>query len=825
MQKMNIRGGVSGRNIVSAFALAAALVGSMAQAQSATDVEGTETAAVRASGLEEIIVTARKRVESLQDVPVQVTALSEETVERYDLTSLEKVAAFTPQFNVGRASNGSGAQITLRGIGSQATSIGLEQSTAIIVDGIYHGQGRVINEAFFDLERVELLKGPQALFFGKNATAGVISVTTANPTDQLEAMGRLGFEFRSRNVVSEGFVSGPIVPNLSARLAGRVSRMIDGYFRNAQTEALATPILDIATGETTFRLQRPTTGDQPGTREHLVRGTLLWEPSDRLTATLKASFLRSYDESNSWNMVPFACPLGTAQPNPDIPCEKKFAVYMVNAPEGVEQSLPGSREDGAPFNLYKSASMTGTLAYSADNFQITSVTGYTWNRNRWGLGQNVPAEATFIASTENTSYWAFSNETRLQTEFDGAINGMIGGYYQKSKRNFRQYGTFAGLSDSSQPLDREFASNHRFSETDGETLAAFGQVTWKVLPTVELAGGVRYTHETKDSILYQDYVNAALQGLLIQYDPSDPSTFIVGDQKFTNWSPEATITWQPSDAVTIYAAYKTGYKSGGFSNSALVTALTTTEDVAFAPEEVEGFEGGIKTTLFDRQLRFNIGAYYYKYTDLQVDYFDSITFEFVTTNAGSATTKGVEVEAEYAPRGIPGLSARAIVAYNRARYKNYLAPCYGGQSTQAGCTETFRGGFGQDLSGFPTALAPEWTGTFGLNYETNLSDHLVFGASANVRYSDEYLASSFGHPLSRQPSFATVDGTVRIGTADDRLEFAVLGKNLTNKWYISGVQDQPNSGSGTGTPNGISADEVGLVSLPRTVMVQMTVRY
>ncbi|WP_310020336.1 TonB-dependent receptor domain-containing protein [Croceicoccus sp. BE223] len=794
-----------------------------ASAQDVTD--GVVPAQSQSSGLEEIIVTARKRVESVQDVPVLVTAISQETVQRYDLTSLEKVAAFSPQFNIGRASNGSGAQITLRGIGSQATSIGLEQSTAVIVDGVYYGQARVINEAFFDLDRVELLKGPQALFFGKNATAGVVSVTTANPTDTFEAMGQVGYEFRSENLVGSAYVSGPIAPNLSARLAVRVSNMFGGYFKNKQVDPLTTATFDIATGNLNPRVQLPSQGDQPGTNEKLIRGTLQWEPTSRLTANLKASWLKSDDESNSWNMVPFRCALGAPQPNPNIPCEKKFNVYMVNAPEGLGGATRESRDDGQPFNAYRSWAVTGSLNYDADNYLITSVTNYNWNRNRWALGQNVPAEATFIAATENTSFWAFSNETRVQTSFDGPVNAMVGGYYQKTRRNFRQQGAFAPLEDSSQPLERRFDSTQRYSRTDGETISAFGQLSWKVVPTVEIAGGVRYTHETKDSILYQEYVNAALQGLFIQYDPNDPSTYILGDQTFNNWSPEATITWQPSDEVTVYGAYKTAYKSGGFSNSALVTALTTPADIAFNPEKAKGFEGGIKTTLLDRQLRLNVAAYTYKYTNLQIDYFNSITFQFITTNAGSATTKGVEVETEFAPRAIPGFSARAVLAYNKARYKDYLAPCYGGQSTTAGCTETFQGGPGQDLSGVPTALAPEWTGSLGFNYESDVSDSLVFMTSANMRYSSSYLGSSFGHPLSRQSSYAVLDGTIGLKTADDRLEFSVIGKNLTNRFYISGVQEQPNSGSGTGTPNGIPSDIVGLVALPRTIMAQVTARF
>src|SRR5688572_21886466 len=154
---------------------------------------GTVVAQTSAEGgLEEVIVTARKRAESVQDVPVNVTAITAETIREADLTSLEKLAARTPDFQVGRASNGSGAQLTLRGIGSSSTSIGIEQSVAVVVDGVYYGQGRVINEGFFDLARAEVLKGPQSLFFGKNATAGVISLTTADPGPDPEFIGRVG---------------------------------------------------------------------------------------------------------------------------------------------------------------------------------------------------------------------------------------------------------------------------------------------------------------------------------------------------------------------------------------------------------------------------------------------------------------------------------------------------------------------------------------------------------------------------------------------------------------------------------------------------------
>src|SRR5687768_16824541 len=194
--------------------------------------EADPAAAADLGGLQDIVVTARKRTESAQDVPVAMTAISAEQIAQRDLTSLEKVAAATPNFSVGRASNGSGASLTLRGIGSSATSIGIKQSVAVVVDGVYYGQGRVINEGFFDLARLEILKGPQALFFGKNATAGVVSITTADPTPDWEFTVRGGYEFRSEQAQIEGIASGPLSDTLGIRVAVRGSKMWGGYFKN-----------------------------------------------------------------------------------------------------------------------------------------------------------------------------------------------------------------------------------------------------------------------------------------------------------------------------------------------------------------------------------------------------------------------------------------------------------------------------------------------------------------------------------------------------------------------------------------------------------------
>ncbi|WP_459664896.1 TonB-dependent receptor plug domain-containing protein, partial [Novosphingobium sp. 11B] len=182
-----------------------------APAAFAQDTEQTTSqGGTQEGGIGDIIVTARKRQETTQDVPVAVVAISAEKMQQYDLSNLERVAAMTPSFSIGRTPSGSGATLVLRGIGSNTTSIGLEQSVAVIVDGAYYGQGRTINEGFFDLGRLEILKGPQALFFGKNATAGVVSITTADPGDKLEVIARGGYEFAAKQVYGEAIVSTPL---------------------------------------------------------------------------------------------------------------------------------------------------------------------------------------------------------------------------------------------------------------------------------------------------------------------------------------------------------------------------------------------------------------------------------------------------------------------------------------------------------------------------------------------------------------------------------------------------------------------------------------
>ncbi|MEJ8568590.1 TonB-dependent receptor [Elongatibacter sediminis] len=773
---------------------------------------------LEAGRLEEVIVTARKREESLQDVPVVVNVLTEEEIDRYALDGLESLAANIPELFIGRSSNGSGAQITLRGVGSGRTTMGMEQSTAVVVDGVYYGHGMFLNEAMFDLASIEVLKGPQALFFGKNATAGVISFNTANPTEEFEAQMRAGYETTAEEYSAEGFVSGQISPNLLGRLAVRVSDMRGGYFDQA---AVDTPIsfLDLATFEPVTRNQAPNDGSLPGTEAYVARGTLVWTPTERFTARFKASINERNDEANAWNFVVFECPGGFTQPNPAVPCEREFNAHVPNAPDGVGGNLPDMKEDGSSYNEYNSWAMTADLSYDFGNATITSVTNYNWHRNKWGLSQNVASPTSYIAATQNTSLSAWSNETRFQTYFDQPVNFMVGFYYQNTDRDHDQAGAFAPLEISTNPPETQFTSYIKPSGSEAETWSGFGQLTWRATDRTELAAGVRYIHETRDSFLVQSYIMPALQGLFLQDVP------VYGDQSFTDWTPEVTVTYYPADNLTFFAGYKSAYKSGGFAVSSLIVAATVPSDVTFEPETGDGFEVGMKSMLFDDQLRFNMTLYRFEYEDLQVDFFDSVTFQFITTNAGAAKVEGVEFEADYAPNAVPGLLLSGYLNYNKGRYTDYIAPCYTGQSIAAGCNTNFGAGLGQDLSGEPLAMAPDWVASLNAAYEWGTESGHSWEVGGNLRYSDDFISSSFGAPLSRQDSYFNLDASLRFRHSGGHWEAAVIARNITDDFHISGETDLPNSGSGTGTNDAVPADPVGLVDLPRTVLFQVTYNF
>ncbi|WP_167854731.1 TonB-dependent receptor [Mangrovimicrobium sediminis] len=768
-------------------------------------------------GLEEVVVTARKRAERLEDIPVSITALSGEQIDNMDLTSLERVAAYTPQLVVTRAPFGSGASLTLRGIGSPFSSVGIEQSVAVIVDGAYYGQGRTINEGLFDARSVEVLKGPQALFFGKNATAGVISIQTADPGEELEFKARGGYEFELETVLGEMMVSGPLTDTLGARLA------ILGRKSNAGlSENLAEPVdaefFDVATSQTNVYTFPGAARDQPKEEELFGRLTLKWDPSDDLSSTLKAYVSERSQGSMTANVI-VQCPEPTFFSNPGIACPKDdYKTYQNALPAQIGNNFPYAKGSDL-YEDYDSYAFNLNTDYDGiDRLSLNLVLNYQENDyeaiQEYFYENVVPGYATY-----KSTFDAYSAELRGLTQFDGPLNFLVGGYYQQTERHHQDIVLIAGLENTAEDRNR-YVTFDKDSETDDDTLALYFQGIFELGDDIEITAGARYTDETKKSYFVQPYVNPAVTNVWV------PDQFVRDDQSFSDWSPEATVSWKMTPDLMLYAAYKTGFKSGGFSNNSILTPTTPPGGLSFDEETAEGFEGGLKATLLDRQLSLNVIAYRYEYEDLQLDFYNAANVSFVTTNAGSAVTEGIEFEATYAPNALPGLNLHGTLNYNSAEYEEFLGPCYIGQTAAAGCVLTGPGGAPfQDLGGQALANAPEWTASAAVAYDWELGAGRSLALLVQAKYVDDYYASGFGSPLSQRDSYYRVDASARLRLDNDAWEVAVIGKNLTDEFIVTGAYDITGTGFGTGEAQGRLADQASSVDLPRTVQVELTYRY
>lgn len=775
------------------------------------------------NGLEEVLVTARKRDESIRDIPVAVTVIGQKQITNFNIRNIEDVAQQSPSVEILRAPSGSGASISIRGIASTWSSIGIEQSVATIVDGVYYGQGRVINDSMFDVKQIEILKGPQALFFGKNASAGAINIQTNDPGDEREFIGRIGYEFESEGLSLEAIASVPITDTVGFRFAFRSTKMYDGYIQNQAGTATYTTI-DNATGAVNS-YDVPSAKDRawPGREDLLARATLLVEPNENFKFRLKSSYSSYKAISNSGIWVLTSCPaLGVSQISGE-PCTREWKNKENPIPPEVAATNPlVNRRGGELFDDYKSFNVTADVEYDADFLTLTTVLNYQDTQSAWAA-DNDSTDLVTTMSTELTNYKAFSGETRALTNIDGPLNFMLGAYYQSTELELEQDVLFGAAENTAaiDPSDR-FTAFEKMGGTDGSTFSVFGQLIWDIVSNVQMTAGARYIHETKNSIFEQPYVIPRFQGLWIEGVP------ITAKQTFDDVTPEVTFTWSPTDETNVYLAYKEGFKSGGFSISGILGAFSADPllDFTFEPEKSKGIEAGVRTSLLNDSLRIQFEVYDYKFSNLQVDFFNSAVFAFVTTNAGSAKTTGAELQFQWAPQAVKGLRLNGGLAYNDARYTDFIAPCYAGQTPDLGCTISIPGSVPmQDISGVQRPLAPKWTVLLSADYEMTIADNLFLGLSAIGQYKSKYWLSDFGHPSDLESGYTTLDLSARLGSMNGNWQIALIAKNLTDKFALIGANDAPGTGGGTGTPDGFFADRRGTPIMPRTILLQLSYRF
>ncbi len=718
-------------------------------------------------GLEEVIVTARKREESLLTVPVVAQAITGDSLTR--VYNPQDLQSYVPTLKIGEAVQSSGTRVFLRGIGTTSGDPGVDQSISLNVDGLQLTNGLAYKSALFDLGRIEVLKGPQGLFYGKNSPGGVISVVSADPTDKFEVIAGAGYEIEARTMQADFIVSGPVTDSLKLRLAARRSDS-DGFFKNP---AVAMP----GTGGLT-----PNTNRLVANQSWIVRGTALWDNGGKLNARLKVNY--TFDDNRMVGSQQFSsCPDGTAAPTGRLPyigggedCvfDRTFRLVALDpaAFPGVPAlGVPQLRNGGIPSREATQWFGSFELNYDlTDKLTLTSLTAY-YHLLTDGY---ISTGNTTFAGSQAVSQQSFrrrdlTEELRINSDFDGPINFTAGAFYQDGR--LYNLSTQRGNILQGFPAIRGLGVH----TVDVTTYSAYGQVRWKPIEQLELTGGARWSNEKRFDTPY----NLAT---------GTPTFVTIARPKISsdNVKPEFTATYRPTDTLTLFASYKTGYKSGSLN---IATGATAGQNNAYDNEYVKGWEVGVKSRFFDRTLAVNLAGYDYRYSGLQVTVLvpgANLLPIARTLNAGSARTYGMEFDTSYRPPEMEGMTLNAAVNWLHARFNTLQnVPCYGGQMISEGCNQAFNTSTGlytaQNLDGTPLIDAPSWTGSFGFTYETPVWGDLLVAIASNTHFSSRYITTLGRRADLYQPGFAKTDLSVSLKGPNDKWQITLAGRNINNE--------------------------------------------
>ncbi|MBB4640833.1 TonB-dependent receptor [Rhizorhapis suberifaciens] len=769
----------------------------------------------------DIVVTARKRQESLIDVPVAITAVSGAELEKRGVNSMDGLARLVPQLIVAESATGGGGSIVIRGISGSDGNPFADQAVSFNIDGVQVARATVRRMGQMDMQQVEVLKGPQALFYGKNSPGGVISIRTGDPTKTFEGKASVGYEFNAHEWRGEGYVAGPITEDLGFRIAAYGSKM-RGWVRNT------TPRSEITAPRHQYA---------PRSEEFLVRGTLMWEPTDNFDARLKVTYGEIHSDGFTSNLQLVACP-GGAPLLPQVDnCRADDQVSIGARTDNFAlRHPPFGENDGQLRGDSKQALVSYEMNYRpSDVLTLTSVTGLFYQKSDDFI--NVTATylpANMVASHPTLSFTELSEELRLTSNFDEPVNFMIGGHFQTSKAKQALRAFFNGTAFTTVPPLIPLPIANNVSEQKGRAYSAFMQMQWDITEQFELSAGGRYSYEKKSLPVAETGLAVdPTTGLLL---PRVPILAQGSKDSWNDFSPEVTLSYHPDRNLNIYGSYKHGFISGGYNGGAANPVLP----VDYDQQTVKGFEAGAKASLLGGDLRTSLSLYTYEVKGLQVTISTGTGFQELK-NVGKVRSKGGEFDFSYRTP-LEGLSLRGAVAYNKARYLDYFANCYRGQTKALGCSfvpvpggqpgqamsaAPGQNGSLQDLAGGQVVRAPEWTGNVGFDYDMPVGAGMKLGLSTNMTFSASYFSDPSSTPYARVPNYQLFDATLRLAEQDDRWEIALIGRNLTDEYYWARASGVPFTGTAPGNETGpaVLADYQGSVSRGREVMLRVSTRF
>ncbi len=748
-------------------ALTALATGSLmiALAHPAAAQELEAAAATDAAGSEDIIVTASRRPQTLQEVPISVGVVTGAAIEQQGQRLFTDLQSSVPNLQIDNT-NGNYA-ITIRGLGSGANNLAFEQSVGLFVDGVYSSRARSLQVPFLDVERIEVVRGPQGALFGKNTNAGAISMVTRRPTRDFEAEFRAGTELAEGGMNFSGYLSGPISDTLSVRLSGGAGQA-DGYIEN-----------------------RLTGFDDNGSKYRSGRAQLLWEPSEDFEILLKAEGFRN--EINGSNAVYN----NIGNPNCNL-CN-----IIRNASGGADaQDRPGfwrfSRGFPEEYDVTKSRTGAMTMNWTPGDWSVTSITAYQAVDSERTFN-TIPGPINLLNTLQAEESSQFFQELRVSRDVAAGINLAFGATYTDADLDILQLVSYNGnLVGTTLPQ----AEGKRGFTQSSWSLSPFAIVEAELTDALTFSGSLRYSHEKKDARGTSTNVGPRIPANNLDFD-------ISGSRTEKLWDYSLRLRYEFSPAVSAYVSYATGTKGGGFlSNDGLLLHNIRNNNgrFDFDDERARAWELGTKMRLFDRKLDLDIALFRTRFANLQVSSFNGTAF--ITGNAAKATAQGVEVEARYRPSSIVSLGATG--AYLDAKYNDYPGgPCL--YDAPVTCTPATN-----NLSGVRLTRAPEWKASGYVQFDVPVSEDLIVNARGAADYTSKSYLQGDLNPLNTRPGYAKFDARLAIRKEDGAWELALVGRNLTNEVTFSQAINTPLLGGNS---------HVVMINAPRTVNLEAVLRF
>ncbi|MDP3867537.1 TonB-dependent receptor [Phenylobacterium sp.] len=706
--------------------LATSAVGALTLAASPATAQ---TSGERGVSVEEIIVTAGRRESRLQDTPTAISAVTEEALDRSRIVDLGTLSSSIPSFSMTEGS-GLAKELSIRGVTSvRIVDATAEPSVGVFVDEVYISRMGSAFTDFFDLERVEVIRGPQGVLLGKNVVGGAISVITAKP--KFEPSGKATVSLGNYDaVMTGGYVTGPLTDNLAARVAFQ-TRNRSGYGENI---ALRSDIDDL--------------------KSHQVRAELLYKaPSTDFQALLTVDYGANETHGSAARHMtddPFTAGTGT------------LAAYRI-------ANNIGPRDGTSPQAEYvRTVGRGASLRLDWGVFEgakLTAISGWrsskgTVGYNQLGIGSPPGLVDTYYSYTERPETW--SQEVRLVSDNPESPLDWIVGVFHQGDDVTRFDSNVATTNTAIAALDGTFLYSNK---ADLKTSAVFGQVGYKITDELKVTGGLRYTKDDKSghrtAACLEDRGKGLPDGVCVA------ALALAGGQSFSldyseEWdavTPQGIVEYRPNEQIMVYGSVAKGFKGGGWDH---IPATLAGARISYDPEKATNYELGVKSDLFDRRLRLNVAIFKMDYTDLQVQQLVVECLCTVTSNAGTAKIKGIEFETTLAVT--EGLTLWASGSWLDAKYDRFVDSA------------------GNNFSGNQLQRSPKYKYDIGAEYEFGLGSwEEAFSLRANYTKQDKIYWSP-NNTIS-QKAYGLLNASLRVQPPEAAWSLTFWGKNLTDELY------------------------------------------